>query len=259
MYLGTTKLTPYLGPWLKPHKTKYANQIGTEKKVMQGLIDELPSFSCYEQSWTPLLTNWMPFYWRDYKQMTKYTYTLPELKDKEALWAGFLEKVRTDIRKAEKAKIVVRDDLSIEDFLGLANMTAQRQGMDNIYPDQLARRIDQVCEANDCRKIFVAQGEDGRLHAGVYIVWDDNCAYYLMGGGDPSLRNSGATSLCMWHAIQYAAVVTNEFNFLGSMIEPIERFFRGFGAKQAPYFCVSKVNSFKFKVIRSIMNRYMKS
>lgn len=64
-----------------------------------------------------------------------------------------------------------------------------------------------------------------------------------MGGGDPALRNSGATSLCMWEAIRFAATVTKSFDFEGSMIEPVERYFRAFGAIQTPYFSVSKTPS----------------
>ncbi|KZZ15518.1 hypothetical protein A3751_17170 [Oleiphilus sp. HI0080] len=43
----------------------------------------------------------------------------------------------------------------------------------------------------------------------------------------------------MWEAIKFASTVTKRFDFEGSMIEPIERFFRGFGAMQKPYFQIS--------------------
>src|SRR5690606_13716638 len=83
----------------------------------------------------------------------------------------------------------------------------------------------------------------GRQHAGVYIVWDSESAYYIMGGGDPELRNSGATSYCMWEAIRFSATVSRRFDFEGSMIEPVERFFRAFGAELTPYFQISRSKS----------------
>jgi hypothetical protein len=64
-----------------------------------------------------------------------------------------------------------------------------------------------------------------------------------MGGADPELRNSSAGSLCMWAAIENAATVAANFDFEGSMIEPIEHFFRSFGAVQQPYHRVSRANS----------------
>jgi hypothetical protein len=90
------------------------------------------------------------------------------------------------------------------------------------------------------RKIFIAEDDQGRRHAGVYMVWDENSAYYLMGGGDPALRNGGAASLCMWEAVKYASTVARSFDFEGSMLESVERFFRGGGAVQMPYFSVWK-------------------
>jgi hypothetical protein len=47
----------------------------------------------------------------------------------------------------------------------------------------------------------------------------------------------------MWEAIKFARSVTRQFNFEGSMIEPVERFFRAFGAVQTPYFQITKTNS----------------
>ena len=104
---------------------------------------------------------------------------------------------------------------------------------------------------NQCQW-FIAQDKKGRNHAGVLIVWDENSAYYLMGGGNPKLRNSGATSLCMWEAIKFASTVTKKFDFEGSMIESVERFFRAFGATQKPYFHITKTPSYILRMARKL-------
>ena len=122
-------------------------------------------------------------------------------------------------------------------------MVFDRQGVSIPYSDEYVRKLDRAAGARNSRKIFIAEDDSGRRHAGIYLVWDAKSAYYLMGGGDPNLRNSGATSLCMWEAIKFAATVTDQFDFEGSMIEPVERFFRAFGAVQTPYFSVSKISS----------------
>jgi hypothetical protein len=61
-----------------------------------------------------------------------------------------------------------------------------------------------------------------------------------MSGIDPDLRNSGAMSLLVWEALRFAATVTERFDFEGSVIEPVERFFRAFGGAQKPYFRVTR-------------------
>lgn len=55
-------------------------------------------------------------------------------------------------------------------------------------------------------------------------------------------------SFLTWEAIKFSSGVTKTFDFEGSMIESVERFFRAFGAKQKPYFQVSKINSLPYKI-----------
>ena len=237
-------LTQFLGPWIRPHVAKYAHQLAFQKEVMNLLIDGLPPFDHFSQNWHHCLTNWLPFYWRGFRQTTRYTYVLADLSDEQALWGGVQENIRREIRKASKRfELRVRTDLGLEAFLRLNHMTFSRQGRSLPYSDELVRRLDRACEAQTCRAMFMAEDKEGRHHAGVYMVWDKASAYYLMGGGNPELRNSGATSLCMWEAIRHAATVTQRFDFEGSMIEPIERFFRAFGAVQTPYFNIYKTPS----------------
>lgn len=246
-------LTQTLGPWLQPTSTKYTKVLAEQKDLMGALIDQLPAIDYFSQNWNHQNTNWLPFYWHGFNQMTLYTYILPNLSNMDELWSGFQKNIRTDIRKAKnRFGLKVRDDLGLDVFLRLNRMTFERQGKDVPYSEEFVRRLDAACEAHNCRKILIAEDSEGRQHAGVYIVWDAESAYYLMGGGDPALRSSGATSLCMWEAIKFASSVTKSFDFEGSMIEPIERFFRGFGAVQTPYFNISKTPSRWLKIVSAL-------
>ncbi len=244
-------LTQTLGPWLRPYPGKYTNQLSEERELMSALIRQLPEFDFFRQNFHYAVTNWLPFHWHGFDQTTRYTYVIEQLNDVDAVWKETRQNIRTDVRKAEGI-LRIRDDLGLEAFLDLNEMTFKRQGLSLPYSHELAARVDEACKARGCRKIFFAEDVEGRLHAAVYIVWDEESAYYLMGGSDPRLRNSGATSLAMWEAIQFAASVTQSFDFEGSMIEPVERFFRAFGAKQKRYFQVSKINSLLLKMRQDV-------
>ena len=80
----------------------------------------------------------------------------------------------------------------------------------------------------------------GNLHAVAFIVWQNSSAYYIAGGGDPVFRSSGAHSLVLWEAIRQVSRYTGKFDFEGSMLPGVERFFRGFGAVQTPYFMITR-------------------
>ena len=93
--------------------------------------------------------------------------------------------------------------------------------------------------------MFFAIDEKNQIHSAVYLIWDETTAYLVMAGDDPEFRNSGAGILIVWHAIKYAKEVLGkkQFDFMGSVIEPITRVRRNFGGEQVPYFQVKKFNS----------------
>jgi len=250
--LGHPPLTQTLGPWIREVDGKQASRLARQKGLMQDLIAALPPYDHFSENWDFSQTNWLPFYWAGFTQTTRYTYRLSNLSDQQKLWDGLRENIRTDIRKAEgRFGLQVRNDLGVDDFLRLNIQTFERQGKILPYSKSLVARLDDACVEKNARRIFIAVDSQGRHHAGIYLVWDQKSAYYLMGGGDPELRKSGATSLCMWEAIKFASTVTKSFDFEGSMIEPIERFCRAFGAEQTPYFAVSHTPS---KLIRAAMS-----
>lgn len=242
--VGQPPLTQSLGPWMRDYGGKACKKLAQQKEWMEELISLLPPFHRYSQNWSWKITNWLPFYWSGFQQTTRYTYILHDLSCLDSIWDDMQVNIRGDVRKAEgRFKIKVVKDAPFDDFIRLNMLTFKRQNIAMPYTKHFLEAFDFACEKKKSRKIFIAEDESGRQHAGVYIVWDHNSAYYLMGGGDPELRSSGATSLCMWEAIKFAATVSRKFDFEGSMMEPVERFFRGFGAEQTPYFSVSKNSS----------------
>lgn len=254
--IGQPKLTQFLGPWIRFLEAKYANQLSREKDLMQQLIDLLPPHAHFQQSWHYRYTNWLPFFWRGFSQTTKYTYRLNDLSNIEGVWNNLQSNIKREIKKAQNREgLKVVSDLPLSDFLDLNELVFRRQGKSLPYTRTLVERMDNEAQKRACRKYFIAVDQDGRKHAGVYLVWDEQSAYYLMGGGDPGLRTSGATSLCMWEAIKFASTVTRSFDFEGSMIEPVERFFRAFGSKQVPYHTVTHTPSRLFRAALFVRSR----
>ena len=237
-------LTLSLGPWLRPSTAKLPRRLGQQKELLQGLIAQLPRFDHFEQKWHYDQTNWLPFRWSGFRQTTDYSYVITDLSDTRAIWDGFQENIRKEIRKAlNRSQLCVRDDRPLDDMLRRHRLTFERQHRATPCPERVIHSLDAACAARGQRRLFIAEDVQGRQHAAVYMVWDSNSAYYLLGGGDPALRNSGAASLCMWEAIRHAATVTRRFDFCGSTAEPIEQFVRAFGGLQCPYFSVSKTPS----------------
>ena len=189
--LTSPKLTKFLGPWLMKSEAKYAKRISKEKNLMTKLIAGLQDFKHYRQNWHHSITNWLPFYWKGFSQTTKYTYLLKNLNNHDLLWENTLEKVKTEIRKAKSRKnLRISFDLSVDEFLEINNMSFAKQNVCQPYSDEYFRRLDKACSIHKCKQIISAIDENGVCHSTIYIVWDDQTAYYLCGGNNSEYRGS---------------------------------------------------------------------
>lgn len=241
----------YYGPWIKASTAKYSRNMSEEKQIMTELINQLPKFATFNQWLHPSITNWLPFYWKDFKQTTRYTYLINSGNTLEEVWNGTRENIRTDIRKAEKILDLVEEN-SVNNFYGLLEKTYSRQSLKIPFGIELLNRIDCECGNKGIRKVLLAVDQDGNFHAGAYLVWDGSTVYSILRGADPVLRNSGANSLVSWKSIEYAISKNMNFDFCGSWNQSIEKFILAFGAKQVPFFEITKTNSKLVKVYRSL-------
>jgi lipid II:glycine glycyltransferase (peptidoglycan interpeptide bridge formation enzyme) len=209
---------------------------------MTEVIAVLPRFALFHQWFHWRITNWLPFSWKGFQQTTLYTYRIEETSDLTKLWSETRDNVRTDIKKAEKTLEVVESN-DFEHVIRMQKMTLGRQGKILSFSDEFLRAFGAACASHGASKIFLARDNGNRVHACVYLLWDNKTVYYYTGGGDPELRNSGAASLLVWKAIEFASMEGKQFDFEGSTLEPIERFFRSFGPIQTPFFQIRKTNS----------------
>jgi hypothetical protein len=234
-------LTQTLGPWVEPSGAKPANALAREMELLTALEAALPPAEAFLQGFSPTMLNALPFFWAGYRIEVQYTYRLEGLRSEEALWDGLRGNIRREIRKARK-RVEIRSDLGLDRFHAVWAKTFSRQGLEP--PLSLAQldRLDAACATRGARAMLFASDEADQVHSVTYVVWDEHAAYYLLGGSDPDLRTSGAASLLIWEAIMRARRVTDTFDFEGSMLEPLERFFRAFGARQAPYLSVSRAS-----------------
>jgi hypothetical protein len=234
-------LTQFLGPWLAPPEagTKYPTWLGQQKELFGALIDALPACDYFSQKFHPEIHNWQPFYWRGFSATVRYTYILEGMTDLDTVMSGFQENIRRDIRKAEKAVTVEVAD-GVSELMEVSRKSLARAGHALPYSPQMLERVHAVLRERNAGRVLVARDKQGAVHAAMLYCWDDRCTSYVIGGGDPQLRNSGATSLLKWHAIQHAAALNGTFDFEGSMIEAVERFVRAFGGRQVPYFHVTR-------------------
>ncbi len=233
--ISSPRFTQHLGIWIAPSTAKTAKRLKTEKDIVVELIKKLPKHNVFFQCFSSNFTNWLPLYWLGFEQTSKITYRITDLSDIEAVWANTNANIKTDVRKAKKT-LEITSNRSFEEFYALLVQTFQRQGKPCPFDFSSLQRVVDGTISRNAGRLFFAVDEEDKIHAAVFIIWDKKCGYYLMSGANPDLRNSGAGSLCLWEAISFCSTVTEAFDFEGSMVEGIERFFRGFGGEQVTYY-----------------------
>ena len=231
-----------MGIWFAPESegTKYASLLAERQAICKDFIEKLASYRSFLQNFSHEFTDWLPFYWEGYSQTTRYTYILHDIKNFDKIWSEMDQRKRWNIKKAEKVNIIVQSGVPIEDFLAVQASTFERQNKKNKSSEAVLKHLITVARKRKQGEIFGGYDENGQLHAAVFIVWQNSCAYCIAAGGDSALRSSGAHSLVIWEAIQFVSQFTDKFDFEGSMIPGVERFFREFGAVQTPYFTIKK-------------------
>jgi len=239
-------LSPINGLWINyaegmHQTTRYTLEID----VMSYFAKEIDNLRVdyFSQKIHHSISNWLGFFWNGFKQTTHYTYRINDLSNIDEVYQNIASKKRRLIKKAYE-NIIIDNNISNKDFYNILSMSFARQAKDIPYPYSLFERIEEECSKRESSTKLVAKDNEGNIHAVMYLVYDQDVCYTLASGGDPKYRDSGAMALLNWEAMRVAhSKGKKEFDFTGSIIPNIEKFFRFYGATLTPYYIIEKTYS----------------
>ena len=111
----------------------------------------------------------------------------------------------------------------------------------NIYESELKNIFTQF--SDDTNSFSVAAKKDGVLLGVVFCVFDKNSCYYLLGGVDKKSGVQGVNNILVQKSMEKAQQLgCSIFDFEGSMLKGVEKFFRSFGGELVPYYTVNKAS-----------------
>ena len=181
----------------------------------------------------------MPFYESGYEIRTRYTYVLDLHQEQENIWMGLEPSLRRRIRRVDEQewKLVKLD--SIEPLLEL--YAAQKnQGNDILgvahNAEQRLEKLTQYLQQNHLGALWGLQNQAKETLAAAAFARYKEKTLYLWGTYHPQQAPAGAMAWLLWQQVLTArAAGCAIFDFEGSMIPDIARFFRRFGARPIPY------------------------
>lgn len=237
---GHPPLTPYLGPVIRVTEMKPVTELSYRKRAYSALARYLRSmFHRITFRLPPEVIDLQPFMWSGFVAGVGYTYRV-KLDGLDSVWQSMDVSRRNDIRRAQQDGLRVCSDASVDEVIDVAEASFRRQGLRGTFR-HAARQYDQVLRRLGRCRGFIIKDATGNPLAAAYIVWDKKRAYYVLGGYAEKYRHHGAGPLALWESMRFAREEASlgEFDFEGSMVPPIESYFRKFGGILTPYYTLT--------------------
>lgn len=179
------------------------------------------------------------FTWKGYKVIPNYTYQINLNQSAEEIFKEFDSKNRNLINKVEKENYDIApltDRKLLFEFLQKSLVAAKA----NVY-DSILKAIvfDFINDQNSFT--FSLKDASGNISSAVLCLYDTKSCYYLLAGNNREHMMNGANNLLVYKSILKAKELgCTIFDFEGSMIPGVEKFFRSFGGTLVPYYTVNK-------------------
>lgn len=230
-YIKNPVTTPHNGLIYKNDNINNYKWHSLEKSIHQCIAEFFQSLrtGILQFSLPPGVKDVQPYLWKRFKVSPSYTYRIDLNADWEEISSHFDAKLKSDINKAKKDILRVEKTTEMSLVLGLVKKSFERQnkGMSYEYFDKILNQF-----ATPENSFAFITWQDDQPSATSMCVYDNDTAYYILGGYNKENHHRGAGSSCIMAAIEYAKELgMKTFDFEGSMIPAIESYFRGFGGE----------------------------
>jgi hypothetical protein len=251
-------LTPYGGIYIiQNNAAKVETHTKNEKEIITALIHSLPkNIVYYSQSFYYNFTNWLPFYWQNYQQTTRYSFIIEDISK----WSlsDVATNIRNKIRKAEQALEIIHLD-NPEIIYNQVHHVLNNKGIKFMLSLDTFSKLDTWLHANSKRMILGVRDNSGKIIASIYLIFDQDKAYSMLIGSDVNHRKNGAIPFLLHHAILESGKKAKSFDFEGSMLESLFDLFAGFGGTLKPYYRIYKAKNIFWDIAYRIKSYYDKS
>ncbi len=176
-----------------------------------------------------------PFIWAGFKAEPKYSYWLNMNLKPESIYANMSSERKKNIRDAEANGYELSFNNQPAAVLALIDESLKNTSV-NFDADHPAG----ILNGNDSWRFWTLVSRNGIALAATLIVYDQERAWYVAGGYDHSAGDSIAGTWALWNAImEVNKRGIQRFDFNGSSIASIEKYFRGFGGELRPSFRIT--------------------
>jgi len=217
-----------------------SNRNTFEKEIHQAIVDYFSGLNCslFISAFPPQIKDMQTYFWSKYKVIPNYTYQLSLNTTEQQLFDNLTSEKRKSIRKAQKDNVEIKicNDYNLIKSLVLKTFDRKDKKVDVDFLDKILFNY-----ANPSNSFGFVAYINNVPSACTFCVHDKKVSYYLFGGYDQSNKHHGAGPGCMWQSILHANQLgIQTFDFEGSMLPEVEKYFREFGGELVPYYTINK-------------------
>jgi len=244
-------LDKYLGVIFEPASPNRHKKDSNEYKAMELIAKECKRFKSFDYYFHPNFDNWIPFYWSDFAQRTRYTYRIDYKNSIDKIYSAFHHGiVKNNIKKGQKSGSIVKEDIPFDDLWELVDKTFLRQGSKSPFKKDKLNNYIQELTKKGAFKSFGVYFMD-RCVAVAGVVYEPKSAYFLLNGIDIENMPRGANTYMIYEAIKYFSSRCNYFDFEGSMLPGVEPLYRKFGGDRVQYMQIWNDNFFNYAKLKA--------
>ena len=246
-------LTPYLGPHvLFPADLKESKRDNFEHEIISELIKRMPPMKVWNAACRPGLKQIGLFKDSGFRYDFRQTFIMGLEAPEEEILGRLHEDFRRSIRKAGAEMTITNEPEALPILYEYQTATLTRKDVRMSYPLRDMERVFNRCMEHGACALWVAR-KQGVVQAILWNMWDKTRGYYLVGSKNPEINDNHGMTALIWQSIKHSKALGKiSFDYEGSMVPGVERFFRRFGAERVLYPVLLKNDSLIWRVLKAI-------
>jgi predicted DNA-binding protein YlxM (UPF0122 family) len=239
-YYRNPMYMPTVGLFFVNTTKNKSKKLSENKKVMKAISDFLSNLSYGVLSiYLPYNhIDMQPFFWEGFKVVPNYTYHIDLSLSMDEIAKDYATERRSVMKKAIKDEVNVQIsyDYKLVKDLVLNTFSRKEKQIDVKILDKILFQF-----ADRTNSFAFVSYQNERPISASFCIYDKNKVYYLLGGYDKDYKHQGAGAMGINASIEHSkSLGIPIFDFEGSMLPEVEKYFRGFGGDLVPYYSINK-------------------
>ena len=249
------RLTPYLGPIFDLSDIdNTSEQLSLMRHCGEQLALGISGFDCLYYIAGASAPDLQGFAWAGFRIELAYTFRFDAGMTPENVFEQITRTHRQKLKKNAQYSIEAGDD--VRALATLSNQTFERQGIACPFSERYLRQIWEAASGHGKATLYTARDSNQRPVSSLLVVHDERTSYQIVSGIDATLRDSPAGYLLTWRAICDALNAGRSFDFEGSAIRGVEKYYRRWGAAARPVWQLKKDGSLRGWLARAAYREF---